>query len=149
MTQLYNNFNINKVFTSSYRPQCDGFVERIIGVIIQIIAMYVASDHKDWNTYLPSAMCAYNTSLSETTGDTPFFLTYSREPIKLPDVALLPPLIQPKFIVDYHWERLIRQIGTSRQLAAECTQQVQQRMKLYYNQHAKDHAFKVGHKVWI
>ena len=81
MAQLCNDLNINKVFTSSYHPQCDGFVERINGVIMQIIAMYVASDHKDWDTYLPSAMYAYDTSLSETTGDTPFFLTYGRKPV--------------------------------------------------------------------
>ena len=148
MTQLCNDLNINKVFTSSYHPQCDGFVERINGVIIQIIAMYVASDHKDWDTYFPSATYAYNTSLSETTGDTPFSLTYGCEAVKLLDVALLPPLIWSNS-VDYHRERLIRQIRTARQLAAECIQQAQQRMKLYYDQHAKDHLFKVGHKVWI
>ena len=50
MTQLCNDLNINKVFTSSYHPQCDCFFERINGVIIQIIAMYVASDHKYWDT---------------------------------------------------------------------------------------------------
>ena len=72
-TQLCSDLNINKVFTSSYHPQCDGFVERINGIIIQLIPMYVASYHKDWDTYLPSATYAYNTSLSETTGDTPFF----------------------------------------------------------------------------
>ena len=52
---------------------------------MQVIAMYVASDRKDWDTYLPSTTYAYNTSLSETTGDTPFFLTYGREPVKVPD----------------------------------------------------------------
>ena len=62
MAQLCNDLNINKVFTSSYHPQCDGFAERINGVIMQITAMYVA------------AMYAYNTSLSEITCDTPFFL---------------------------------------------------------------------------
>ena len=66
--------------------------------------------------------------------------------MKLPDVALLPPMIQSKS-VDYHRERLIRQIRTARQSAAECTQQAQQRMKLYYDQHAIDHTLRVGHKV--
>ena len=113
--------------------------------------MYVARDHKDWDTYLPSATYVYNTSLSKTTGDTPFFLTYGREPVKLPDVALLPPpLIRSNaVVVDYHRERLIRQIRTARQLAADCTQQAQKRMKLYYDQHVKDHPFKVSHKFWI
>ena len=63
--------------------------------------MHVASDHKDWGTYLPSATYAYNISLSETTDHTPFFLIYDREPVKLPDVALLPPMIRSKS-VDYH-----------------------------------------------
>ena len=112
--------------------------------------MYVASDHKDWGMYLPWATYAYNTSISETTDDTPIFLTYGRkiEPVKLSDVALLQPLVR-SISVDYHREQLIRQIRTARQLATECTRQAQQRMKLYYDQHAKDHPFRVGHKVWI
>ena len=63
MTQVCSDLNINKFFASRCHPQCDGFVERINGVIMQIIAMYVASDHKDCNTYLPPATYAYNTSL--------------------------------------------------------------------------------------
>ena len=34
-------------------------------------------------------------------------------------------------------------------MAAECTQQAQQRMKYYYDQDPKAHPFQVGHKVWI
>ena len=74
---------------------------------MQIITMYIASDHKDWGTYIPSATCAYNTTMSETTGDTPFFLTYGREPVKLPDVTLLPLLIWSNSI-DYHREQFDR-----------------------------------------
>ena len=101
IAQLCNDLNINKVFTSSYHPQCNGFVECINGVFMEIIAMYVASDHKDWDMYLPSATHAYNTSISATTCDTPFFLTYGREPVKLPDVALLQPLVRSNS-VDYY-----------------------------------------------
>ena len=148
MTQICNDLNIHKDFTWSYHPQGDGFVERINEVITQIIAMYVAADHRNWDTYLPSATFAYNTSLSETTDNTPFFLTYGHEPVKLPNVALLLPMVQSNSVV-YHQERFIRQVAATRQLAALCTQQAQHRMKLYYDQHAKDHPFRVGHKVWI
>ena len=68
--------------------------------------------------------------------------------MKLPDIALLSPMIQSKS-VDYHREQLIRQIRTAKQLAAECNQQAQQPMKLYYDHHAKDHPFRLGYKVWI
>ena len=123
-------------------------MERINEVITQIIAMYVAADHRNWDTYLPSATFAYNTSLSETIDNTPFFLTYGHEPVKLPNVALLLPMVQSTSVV-YQQEQFIWYIATARQLAALCTQQAQHRMKLYYDQHAKDHPFRVGHKVWI
>ena len=51
--------------------------------------------------------------------------------------------------VDYYWEQLIQQIRKARQLTAECIQQAQQHMKIYYIQHGKDNFFRVGHKVWI
>ena len=57
-------------------------------------------------------------------------------------------MIQSKS-VDYHRDQLIRQIRTAKQLAAECNQQAQQPMKLYYDHHAKDHPFRLGYKVWI
>ena len=68
--------------------------------------MYVATDHKDWDKYLQSATYAYNTSLSETTDDAPSFSTYGREPVKLTDVALLPPMLTVnnicgKFLVNF------------------------------------------------
>ena len=47
MAQLCKDLKIHEIFTSSYYSQCDGFVQRINGVIMQIIVMYVASDHKD------------------------------------------------------------------------------------------------------
>ena len=143
ITQHCKDLNVNKVLTSSYHSQCAGFVERINGIIMEIVDMYVASDHKDWDTYFSPTRFAYNTSLSETTGDTPFFLTYVREPVKLPDGALLPPMIRSKS-VDYHREQVIWQIKTAKQLAAECTQQAQKHKKLYYDQHAKDKAIKSG-----
>ena len=76
------------------------------------MAKYVAADHKDWDTYLSSATFAYNTSLSETIDNTPFFLTYGHEPVKLPNVALLLPMVQSNSVV-YHQER---SFGKLRQL---------------------------------
>ena len=93
--------NINKVYTSSYHPQSDGFVERVNGIILQSLAMYVSSHQIDWDVFLPAVVYAYNTSISETTGDTPFFLTYGREPVLMPDTTMLPPVnLSPS--IDFH-----------------------------------------------
>ena len=45
-----------------------------------------AQTKKDCNTYLKFPVYVRNTSMTETAGDTPFFLIYGHEPIKLPDV---------------------------------------------------------------
>ena len=100
------------IFTSSYHLQCDGFVECISGVIMQTITVCVASDYKDWDTYHPSSTYAYNTSLSEETDKTPFFLTYGHKPVTLPNVALLTPMIQSKS-EDSYQEQLIGLIRTA------------------------------------
>ena len=93
MVPLINFLLIEEqTFTSSYHPNIMVMLNVSID-IMQIIAKHVASAHKDWDTYLPSAMNAYNTSLSETTDDTSFFLTYCCKPVKILDVALLPPMV--------------------------------------------------------
>lgn len=79
---------------------------------MQIITVCVASDYKDWDTYHPSSTYAYNTSLSEETDETPFFLTYGHKPVTLPNVALLTPMIQSKS-EDSYQEQLIGLIRTA------------------------------------
>lgn len=50
--------------------------------------MYVSSDHKNWDTVLPYVTYAYNTAKHETTGYTPFFLIYARNPGSFLDTIL-------------------------------------------------------------
>ena len=78
--------NIYEIFTSSYLLQCEGFIQPTNGTSTQVTAMHVSSNQKDCNTYLKFAVYVHNTSMSENAGDTPFFLTYGDEPIKIPDV---------------------------------------------------------------
>ena len=53
--------------------------------------MFVSDNQKDWDEFLPAILFAYRTSLQATTGDSPSYILYAREP-RLPiDVKLLPP----------------------------------------------------------
>ena len=80
-----------KINTSAYHPMTDGLVERFNSYISQSLSMFVADNQKDWDEFLPAILFAYCTSPQATTGDSPFYLLYGREP-RLPiDVNLLPP----------------------------------------------------------
>ena len=73
---LWNNFAKNltsAIFYVKLPPQCDSSVELINAVAKQIITMHAASDHKVWDIYLSSPTYVYNTILSKTAGDAPFF----------------------------------------------------------------------------
>ncbi|XP_065670064.1 uncharacterized protein LOC136088898 [Hydra vulgaris] len=140
--------NVKKLFTTAYHPQTDGFVERINGVLAQNLSMYVASNQRDWDVHLPAAVYAYNTSISTSTGETPFRLTYGRDALQPHDTTLLPrndPTDNTELLV----QRLISDLRLSRNLAKENIQKAQTKMKLHYDQTAKEYPFQVGHKVWI
>ena len=106
--------------------------------------MYVSSRQVDWDIFLPAVVYAYNTSISETTGDTPFFLTYGREPILMLDATMLPPVnLSPS--LNFHCQRMMFQIQLVRDMAKEHIQRAQAKMKQCYYQHSKENSFQVGH----
>ena len=77
--------------TTAYHPQTDGLVERFNHTLCQSVSMYVSRDQKDWDTHLPAILFGFRVSPHETTGDSPFYLLYGREPRLPVDVSLLPP----------------------------------------------------------
>ena len=82
--------NTEKIFTSGYRPQTNGLVERFNGTLAQSLSMYVSSNQKDWDEHLNSVLFAYRVPPSEVTGESPFYMLYGREPLLPMDTALLP-----------------------------------------------------------
>jgi hypothetical protein len=73
--------------TSSFIPSCNGQVERLNHVLADMLSMYVSSDHTDWDETLPYVTFAYNTTRQESTGYSPFYLLYGREPILPADLS--------------------------------------------------------------
>ena len=78
----------NHKTTSAYHPQANGQVERMNHTLADMLSMYVSSHHRDWDETLPYVCFAYNTARQESTGFSPFFLLYGREPLLPIDLAL-------------------------------------------------------------
>ncbi|KAI9565174.1 hypothetical protein GHT06_008951 [Daphnia sinensis] len=80
---VVKKLHTNHKTTSSYHPQANGAVERMNHTLAAMLSMYVSTDQRDWDE-TPQYVCfAYNTARQESTGYSPFFLLYGREP-KLP-----------------------------------------------------------------
>ena len=82
--------NTHKIFTTSYRPQTDGLVERYNGTLAQCISMYVDANKKNWDEHLNAIQFAYRTAPSDVLGESPFFMMYGRDAALPCDPALLP-----------------------------------------------------------
>ena len=80
---LCEKLEIEKTRTSPYRPQSDGFVERMNRTLIQILSLYVNENHSNWDEHLPFLLMAYRSTEQESTGFTPNKLMLGRE-ISLP-----------------------------------------------------------------
>ncbi|CAB3997885.1 Retrovirus-related Pol poly from transposon, partial [Paramuricea clavata] len=84
----------------------------------------------------------------ETTGDSPFYLLYGREP-RLPiDVSLLPPSNVTKS-VKKHRARIVQTIDEAHAIARANIQRTQQSMKARYDRSACESKFMLGDRVWV
>jgi hypothetical protein len=81
---LMQLLGVKHKLSTAFHPQIDGQTERVNRVLEEYLRHFVAPSHDDWVDWLPLAEFAYNNSLHEAVGATPFYLNYGRHP-RLPD----------------------------------------------------------------
>ena len=141
--------NTRRQHTTAYHPQTDGLVERFSGTLVEGLAMYVSSNQKDWDKHIPMVLFAYRVSPNATTGESPFYLLYGREP-RLPiDVALLLPTSNLLPSVAEHRARIVQRLEEAQKIISSNTQLAQQRMKLQYDKTSAPVHYEIGSKVWV
>ena len=96
---------IRKSRTTSYAPWANGMTERMNRTLLGMLGTLDRDSKKDWRSHVSSLVHAYNATRHDSTGQSPFFLMFGRQP-RLPiDVALgLPDLHEgkplPTFVSD-------------------------------------------------
>ena len=88
MLDVYRLMGIQKRSTIAYYPQTYGLVERFHHTLTDILAKNVQQKGKDWDQHLPYVLFAYRSSLQSSTGESPFYLLYGRDP-HLPSDSVL------------------------------------------------------------
>ncbi|XP_028403387.1 uncharacterized protein LOC114526084 [Dendronephthya gigantea] len=110
--------------------------------------MYVSTNQKDWDEHLPQVLFAYRVSPNATTGESPFYLLYGREPRLPMDVSLLPPTnLSPS--VAKHRARIVTTLEEVKQLIQSNTQRAQLKMKARYDQSARQPPYTIGQRVFL
>lgn len=129
--------------STAYHPQTDGQTERLNQTVEQYLRCYVNYEQTNWVQLLPTAQIAYNSSRNATTGLTPYYANYGREPT----LRWNPNITGIKSAdAELHANEL-RKLHTQMQLDIEF---LNERMKHYYNLgHQEAPTFKRGEKVYL
>ena len=79
--RMCDALHVHKTRTTPYRPQANGKVERFNRTMASLLRRLVLEAHspQDWEQYLPQAMMAYRTLVSETVGFTPYKMVFGKE----------------------------------------------------------------------
>jgi hypothetical protein len=86
-TNFFEMLRIKKMTTTPYTPKANGMVERFNKVLASMLAKYTCYDQLNWDEYVNVVTFEYNGSVHASTGETPYFMMFGREPIGSTDVT--------------------------------------------------------------
>ena len=154
-TSICSSLRIQNKNTSNYHPQTN-MTERVNRNLKPMIAQYAQGNPHSWDKHLSKLALSIRTSVNETTGDTPAFLNFGRDP-KLPlDLLLTTPIqstpLMPTFLsseIEQYKKHLHQQLSTAHQIANEHNEVRKIQQKQRYDQHTAKRSFEKGQLVWV
>jgi transposase InsO family protein len=78
ISELCRLARIHKTRTTPWHPMGNGLCERLNQTILSMLGTLPDKFKSQWNKYLPSLMYAYNSTVQDSTGYTPFYLMFGR-----------------------------------------------------------------------
>jgi hypothetical protein len=87
--ELCRHLGTRQNLSSPYHPQSDGQTERMNRILEEMLRHFVAPHQQDWDLHLTTCEFAINNAVQESTGYSPFYLTYGYHPLT-PGTAITP-----------------------------------------------------------
>ena len=141
---LFNRVGTKLDMSSAYHPQTDGQTERANRTIEEMLRAYVNAKQDDWDLHLTAVEYAYNDSVNESTGCSPFYMEYGQHPAT-PKDFLHPTVVAPCDAAEDFATRIAATVQKAKQLLAAA----QQRQKEQSDKHRRDETFDVGDRVYL
>lgn len=72
--------NMVKSHTTTYHPMGNGMTERFNRTLLSMLGTLEKDEKRQWHKHVPALVHAYNCTTHESTGYTPYYLLFGREP---------------------------------------------------------------------
>ena len=147
VSNLCKIYNITKSRTTPYHPQGNAQCERFHRTMHDLLRTLSAKQKRCWSRFLPELTYAYNSTPHSSTGLSPFYIMFGREPC-LPVDALLDRREKDTAVqkdwVSLHQERL----QDAYKLAMARNQRERTKNKNIFDRKANPNVFKLGDYVY-
>ena len=101
---------VKKIRTTPYRPQGNAQCERFNRTLIDMLGTMPIEHKKEWQEWVSAMTHAYNCTVSKTTGYSPYFLMYGREPQLPIDKEFNLPNTREQGNLNSYVERLLNKV---------------------------------------
>jgi Integrase core domain len=158
VSNLFNEFcrilKIKRKFTANYHPQTN-MTECVNRTLKPLVAIFAQDHPHSWDKKIQQLAFAIRTSINETTGDTPAFLMFGRDPrtpldLIIGDSIQGPPTTttEPDHIRNYR-NYLMKNINVAFNIVKEHSEVAKLSQKMKYDKHTKQREFVEGDLVWV
>lgn len=142
---------INKSYATPHWSQGNSVTERSFRTFHNILSKYISKDQPDFDEFLDCACFCYNTSIHVSTGETPFFLMFGRDPVFCVDQILDPSVYSPIALTDISEfkQRLVTSLRCAWEAADEANKQAHLKAKAQYDKLVRNPTITVGDRVLL
>lgn len=150
---LCTTLGMKQNLTANYHPQSN-MTERVNRTLKPLIAIYAQQQPQTWDREIQKLAFAMRTSVNETTGETPAFLMFGRDPRGPLDVITGdgvdgPPTTEEETQTQQYKRNLINSLQRAYKTVKEHSEIEKLKQKTKYDRHTTEKVFQEGDLVWI
>jgi len=140
---------MKKSRTTSYHPMGNGACERMNRTLIGMLGTLSDEKKKDWRSYIDALVHSYNCTRQESTGHSPYFLMFGREPRLPVDLVFGVHREKSTESLTAYVEKLRTRMTKAYNLAEKAAEKAKERQKSIYDTKVRGAVPHVGDRVLV